>query len=481
MVNAAEFDVTDLGNDRVAVAPREGAGAVRDFFNVRRVATAQTDISGDEPWAFLAVRPPFAQPGVQIPPAMIGKFQQLSASPELAALRERLGVEASLTDVERLPDLFRRELPALFEHYPDGSLWYVEADQVLTRRLTSLKLMLQLAVAPDSPYGTARTGVAYFGAHQLTAGIMFSEAVQPILLTYSPVVFGFVMNTPPGAFVFTFGQLDNDHDLRELHHRSLATGYHPSVNSHPFAPGIKMPMDKLGLGEMEALLGWWATRLNIIYSYAADPTRFVTPTGDYDPLRQAAWFFTFERMLGDFAALGSAVTSPGILRMQGAFDALDKAASLLCGDDAKVFKRFLDRDRTLPRIHTAFDQLPMQARSRFKQWATESYDQLYSDIRQQTMPGRITGDGRGVKVGYSSPTDLRLMPWPEYVSELIREARNSSHGLMDMLTYTPANKRPRRLLLATNQGDVPTSLYEVARVVVFALMADAAALCEQTW
>lgn len=68
-------------------------------------------------------------------------------------------------------------------------------------------------------------------------------------------------------------------------------------------------------------------------------------------------------------------------------------------------------------------------------------------------------------------------PW----AELIREARNSSHGLVDILTFTPAKKRPRRLLLATNQGDVPTSLYEVARVIVYGLMADATALCEQTW
>lgn len=186
-------------------------------------------------------------------------------------------------------------------------------------------------------------------------------------------------------------------------------------------------------------------------------------------------------MLADFAALGSAVGSPGVLRMQGAFDAVDKAAGLLGGDDAKTFKRLLDRERTLPRVHTAFDQLPMQARARFRQWATASYDQLYADIREQTMPGRITKDGRGVKVGFSSPTDLRLLPWPEYVGELIREARNASHGLMEMLTVTPERKRARRLLLASNQGEVPTSFYEVARVIVFALMADPAALCGRTW
>lgn len=82
----------------------------------------------------------------------------------------------------------------------------------------------------------------------------FSEAVQPILLAYSPVVSGFVLNAPPGAFVFIFGQFDDAHDLRELDHQSLAANYHPAVNSHAYAPGIKVPMDGLGRGELEAML-----------------------------------------------------------------------------------------------------------------------------------------------------------------------------------------------------------------------------------
>lgn len=481
LAHAADCEVTDMGGGRVMVAPREGAGAVRAYFNARKIADAQTDIGADEPWAFLAVRPPFEKPTIEFPASMQGELDRLRQSPRLAALAQRLSIETSLTAVESLPSLFRRELPDLFARYPNGSLWYIEVDPVLARRLTGLKVTLQLEVAPDSPFGQGRDGIIYFGAQQLTGGLSFSEAIRPILLTYSPLVSGFVMNVLPGAFVFVFGQFDNDHDLRELDHQSLATSYHPSVNSHVYAPGIKVPVDALGRGELEAMLGWWATRLNIIYSHVADPTRHATSDGTHDAVGQAAWYFTFERMLADFAALGSAVSSPGILRMQGAFDALDKAASLLGGDDAKTFKRLLDRERTLPRIHAAFDHLPLQARARFKRWATESYDRLYADIRKQTMAGRTTKDDRGVKVGFSSPSDLRLMLWPEYVGELIREARNASHGLMEILTVTPERKRARRLLLATNQGDVPTSLYEVARVIVFALIADATALCERTW
>jgi hypothetical protein len=171
--------------------------------------------------------------------------------------------------------------------------------------------------------------------------------------------------------------------------------------------------------------------------------------------------------------------------MQGAFDALDKASSLLVGpggDDVSAFRRLLHRTQALPRIEQAFDCLPMQARSRFKSWARAAYNQLYADIRGQTTPDRVTPDGRGVRVGWSSPTDLRVVRWDDYVGELIREARNASHGLLDLLTVTPKKeKRARRLLLATNQGEVPAPLYEVTRVICFALMADAASFCDGSW
>lgn len=484
LAGGADFDVEDRGPGVVELEPSEGAGAVRTYFSARKVADAKTTITNDEPWAFVAVQPPAPKPPVSIPPALVPEWERLKQSPALAALVQRLSIETSLTEVEELPALFRRELPALFGRYPNGSLWYVGVDPVLLKRLTCMRLALQLEVAPDSPVGSNSDGVTYFGAHQLTGGINFVEAIQPILLAFSPVVSGFTMNAVPGAFVFLFAQFDSEHDLRADARDDLGVNFYPAVNAHPSSPGIKVPMEHLGIGELEALLGWWMTRLNIVYSHAADPTRFVTGAGAHDVTSQAAWFFTFERMLADFAALGATVASPGLLRMQGAFDALDKASSLLVGPggkDTRMFIRLLNRTKTLPRIEQAFDCLPLQARGRFKEWARTAYDRLYDDIRAQTMTSRISPDGRGVRVGRSSPTDLELVPWDDYVGQLIREARNASHGLLDMLTTTPKSSRPRRLLLATNQGEVPSSLYDVTRAICFALLADATALRGRAW
>jgi hypothetical protein len=76
-----------------------------------------------------------------------------------------------------------------------------------------------------------------------------------------------------------------------------------------------------------------------------------------------------------------------------------------------------------------------------------------------------------------------LRDWDEYVSKLMRAARNSSHGLQDMLRAPAAGstKPDSRLLLATNSGEVPYSLYEVVAIVFLGLMADAERLCDRTW
>jgi len=485
LAGGADFVVEDVEPGRVAVSPREGAGAVRQYFRLSKVADANTDIVQDDPWAFLAVMPPASKPeGFGIPEKMRDQWERLHQSDTLAALTQRLGVEVAITEVERLPHLFRRELPALFERYPGGSLWYVGVEEVLLKRLTAMKIALQSSIAPDSKFAEGREGITYFGAFQLTGGLSFVEVVAPLLLTFSPAVAGFAMDALPGAFVFFFGQFDNDHDLRRSARDDLSISYHPAVNQHPTAPGVKVPVKGLGAGELGALLGWWLRRLDILYSHAADPTRFVAGDGSLDSNAQAAWYFTVERLLADFTALGAAVTAPPLLRMQGAFDALDKASSLIAGaggNDATEFMRLLSAKATLPCVERAFDLMPAQSRSRFKRWARDSYARLYSDIRGQTLQDRITPDGKAVLVAWDRPTDLRRMSWDEYVGALVREARNASHGLMNILTHTPKNKRAHRFLLATNQGDVPASLYEVARVICLALIADAQSLRLGQW
>jgi hypothetical protein len=133
------------------------------------------------------------------------------------------------------------------------------------------------------------------------------------------------------------------------------------------------------------------------------------------------------------------------------------------------------------RLDRAFDQLPLQVQARFKQWAKESYDRFYGDVMEATMASRRADDG--VLVAQTDPARTAKRSWDEYVPNLMRAARNSSHGLRDMLREpaTTSTKPDPRLLLATNSGDVPHSFYEVVTIVFLGLMADAERLVDRTW
>ena len=143
--------------------------------------------------------------------------------------------------------------------------------------------------------------------------------------------------------------------------------------------------------------------------------------------------------MADAAVLLADVDAPALLRMQAAFDLLDKADSLLTrrgqSADGTNFRRLLRREEALVRLERAFDLLPVQLRPRFKQWARESYERFYEDIKQTTMPSRRRDDG--VLVAQNDPSRPVLRSWDEYVSKLMRATRNSSHGLQDMLREPP--------------------------------------------
>ena len=74
-----------------------------------------------------------------------------------------------------------------------------------------------------------------------------------------------------------------------------------------------------------------------------------------------------ERMLADASTVLAAVNAPPLLRMQAAFDLLDKLANLMGGDEDRNFKRLLRQRDAMPCLDRAFDRLPVRLRPRFKQ------------------------------------------------------------------------------------------------------------------
>jgi hypothetical protein len=128
-------------------------------------------------------------------------------------------------------------------------------------------------------------------------------------------------------------------------------------------------VEDLAAGQIETLLQWWVTRLNVVYSFLADPTRFGDDLARHSAPRQAAWFLTFERMLADFLLVQTGFQGSELARQQAAFDLLDKAEALLgFGKDGsgKGFERLLRRRSMVQRLDEVWSRLPLQLQPRFR-------------------------------------------------------------------------------------------------------------------
>jgi hypothetical protein len=255
--------------------------------------------------------------------------------------------------------------------------------------------------------------------------------------------------------------------------------------SQAMSPDLPEPRDQRGRWVNEvprpafgALLSWWISRLNGIYTIATDPTRFADASDRHDPAGQLAYLLTVERVLVDMIAIGARPQASAVTRLGAAFDLLDKLETLLgygpprrgirpdSMRSGKGFERLLNREETLPALRRAFQSLPLQVRSHFEGRASELYDSVYADVGAGVLPSRRRDDG--VAVGSAAE---RLVRWPEYVGQLVRAVRNSSHGLLDQA------KGPQFDTAVTHSGALPLLLPELTMMIAFGVLAQP----EQMW
>lgn len=121
--------------------------------------------------------------------------------------------------VGELDALLRAQLPALFEHFPQGSLWYVAVDPVLLARLAFGRTQLALQLTPDLPLGGEMEQLRAFSDLTLTSGIDVGGVMNLPLLALSPAVLGFLVPELPHVLVFCFG---SDVDLRRPYPSSFS-------------------------------------------------------------------------------------------------------------------------------------------------------------------------------------------------------------------------------------------------------------------
>lgn len=466
----SQFAVQDFGT-AVAVEPREGAGATRTWFTAHRLCDDTTQISPDT-WEPLRRFPPHEHDQRRRDVLNAYADSLVDAPPEDLA-RQLRGLSARVFGLgPQLPAFLHGQMPRLFPNLPGGSLWYVSTDNALLARFAFLRSQLALRLTPDIPLHRGEfEGLHLLGAHSLTQGTDFARLFQLPGLIFSPALTALVMSCPPHALVLFFGA---SIELRRNVEDSFNDLFFPRVLDRAVEWTDSAFWEGLAPADVESLLPWWTDRLNVLFSHAADPTRFADALGHHDPAAQTAWHLTLERALADATLVLADPSAHDLVRSQLAFDLLDKCESLLgYSKSGPGFKELMRRSKVVPRLNQAWGTLPGELPRRFRQHTRAVFDSFYEDVGQHGLAHRRTR--RGMLIAPEPHAKPRPMSMDDYVSRIVREGRNSAHGLSRQLRGSTG------MLVSTHDGDLPPQLTDVAKLALFGLVADADRLCAGSW
>lgn len=475
----SHFAVDDLGDDVVAVAPAEGPGVAAEHFKLHRLCDAGTDLTAVTAWAPLRNHPPDRRSGFDAEAYredMLRRGKEIvdrDPSPQANMAAFALAALAA-SECGDLVELLQLQLPPLFEKFPAGSLWLMSVEPVLLARLAFGRAQLALQLTPDMPLGPDMEQLSAFSGLMLTEGIDFGAPLALPLVVLSPAVLGFQIPCLPHSLVFCFG---SDIDLRRPNPTSLASMYRPSVLNDAKGLDRAQLLQTTRVDDGPRLLIWWVERMNVLYSYATDPTRFTDTCGFHDAAAQTAWLVTLERLIADAISLLAEPQASDLHRVQMAFDLFDKAEGLLDYEKKKSGRGFvalLRRQRCLAGVRDSLSSLPSDLAKRLIDEVERLFDGLYAEVRENTASYRLTASG--ARVARGAPDQVQRLDDETLVATLLRAVRNSSHGLLHTL-----RESDDRYLLAANTGDVPAELAALAPLVALALLADPPALIDGAW
>jgi hypothetical protein len=466
-----DFQVEDLDNGRARIRPRGGAGQIADHFVAHRLCDRKTSISSST-WEPLTRFPRADIVSAHFDTAM-AEVKRRAALETIEASLSALALAVSVLPIAQTAQFLEAQLPDLFTSFPDASIYLVHTSPVLQARLAFLRLSFAMHTAPDLDVGDLREDqVRPLTYQSLTKGADFGEALKPLFLIFSPAATGYPMTWLPHSLVIDFGD------------RMLLQGNTPDSRSALYDPSLfGIQVDRLGIefgnnlnaGHLNSLLGWWIKRLNVLYSLSSDPTRFSLRTGDYDVARQMGWHLTMERLLADLIIVNANPQAPALTRLGAAFDLLDKAETLLgysSQGSGKGFERLLNRSVMMPLLDRSWQRLPVQLRARFTQHTRKLFDQVYEAIREHTLHQRRTA--KAIKL-LAPSGKLHARPLDQYVPQLARAIRNSSHGLLQQLSTRDLD------LVATHDAALPPALADLAALIALALVADIERVVEGKW
>jgi hypothetical protein len=377
--------------------------------------------------------------------------------------------------VKQLPTVFNNHLaPAFFRWYPDGEILLALGRVNLQRAMATLRVMGAAQELAGGDYEKLKQiGPLRMLSNVQSGGTLhLSRFINIPLAQFLPRMVGFEADKVVGAFVFLFDKPIGE--VREVYPRS-GLEFFRSGASTLFTEDIKAQakdltpemVDRFDLikksfskADIREFIQDYLMRLDGFLSYTLDPSNFVnSQTGYWAGLSQYRVWLTIERITDEIILMLTEDTP--YLRKAASFRVLDQMTSLKVdghSDQTKLFKKLLLPDNS--------SDVVMEGLKSYKNSIAAHFCELLLALRQDSKASvleHIFVPGTHDKILHLVKlSNGKTVSEDEYVTDVIRELRNTYHGYLGDKS---------RIYLAINTGNLPENFPFLALAAFFAMIA----------
>lgn len=308
------------------------------------------------------------------------------------------------------------------EGQDSDSLWLVEADTLLSRRLAFMRMLFAQKHTRDAVDAVDFVGFPAARALMVHTAAGFTMYFSPLLLLDAPFVNGFSVARPNATIIRL---LTVSEPGRQRGWTDQLDSFKPSYASSRV--WLETIVPNTTLETREVMLRWWAGRLSELLWVITDPTRHTDGSGNYDPSVHLGVTLTVERLFVTSIEIMCHKTKDELLRKLLLFDFLD----LLEGHGMGTYEKNLSYKKQYALWSTLKESLPEEIAVAFSPVIEGAFEALLHLETGFWSSANRTSKNE-ILINRRDGTGTDAISLDRARGEYLRILRNSTHGFKDL-------------------------------------------------
>lgn len=393
--------------------------------------------------------------------------------------------------------LAKYAIPAFFDKYPNGRVYFIRQDEMLLNMNAVARTMSDADIfgfeifkkAGDKERDIPRS---MRQAHKSGFDNFIDCTLGSVLWGFFPYIYGIVASRIGGNIVFLFDKpfrtkpqkstseffaeggifegLEGNLSIEDLFEQVKKGQVNYTASYHKYVHETEFPPDVIG-----SLIEWSVVKLDYFYTYILDFCNFCNKNSFIDYALHRKIYLTLERIFIEIHKILLSVDSFG--RKILYFDLHDKISSLMTTssiDREEVFKRLLRASHYNKTIRQYLDKMPSPFNSYMANYGQAIYNAIMDtcikeiwDERRKSKKGIITREidlpNKDSWIGMKYKDGRTKISGEDYAINLIHEYRNTLHG------YNLRDYKFEKYL-ALHEGSISDYLPDLSLVWLFCLL-----------